>query len=175
MKKTYSYSGFLIWVLGLIISIALCLFSGCKSKQDFSWNEKKDIELKRSQWEEQRLGVAVNRAIEKAFKQRLNIHIEQTKYDTDKPPDSLTGLPPVSEINHIDLTNETDATEKETEKRVISETKEFTQEENQSDQTVTGVKQRTETDTGYSFPVVWGIVLAIALVILIYLKWKRKY
>jgi len=165
----------LLYILLLLVSfcLALTLFS-CKSKQDLSWNEKKDTELQRTQWETQRLDEAVNRAIEKAFKQRLNIHIDQTKYDTDKPPDSLTGLPPVSEINHIDLTNETDATEKKTENRVIYETKEFTQEENQSDHTVTEIEERKQTNTGFSFPV-WGVALTIVFVIIFYLKWKRKY
>lgn len=155
----------------LILILALFLaFAGCKSPKtvttDSRIKEQKNIENDIKVSTDSAMYEAVNRAIQTAINERLNISVKQTKYDTDKPIDPETGKPPIKEDNDINLKKETDTQ--------VNENTNETKTSVSSSESIDKSKNKTKTKTGFKWWqkmfVVIGVSSLIGLVIWVYLK-----
>lgn len=107
------------------------------SKQNQETQINNDILLT----DDKHLKELTDQIIKRLFNERLNIDIQNIKYDTEKPVDSITGKHPVSEETNININretnvNETDSIHQETDSVSVTKTKDNSQ---------IAVKTKTET------------------------------
>lgn len=100
----------------IFILISVLLFS-CKSSQKAvsEVKQKEDIALNNdiTVSDDKHVAELTDRIMQRIIKDRINIGIKNTKYDTDKPIDTATGKHPVKEENEININEETDGHETE--------------------------------------------------------------
>lgn len=143
------------------------------SKQNQETQVNNDISLT----DDKHLKELTDQIIKRLFNERLNIDIQNIKYDTEKPVDSITGKHPVSEETNININretnvNETDSIHQETDSVSVTKTKDNSQ---------IAVKTKTETkeekQTGLSGLqkklITVGIFSIIGLIIFIIIKIRK--
>lgn len=143
------------------------------SRQNQETQVNNDISLT----DDKHLKELTDQIIKKLFNERLNIDIQNIKYDTEKPVDSITGKHPVSEETNININretnvNETDSIHQETDSVSVTKTKDNSQ---------IAVKTKTETkeekQTGLSGLqkklIAVGIFSIIGLIIFIIIKIRK--
>lgn len=100
----------------LIFILILVLFS-CKSPQKAvsELKQKEDIAINNdiTVADNKIMSEIADRIMQRITKDRMNIGIKNTKYDTDKAVDPATGKHPVTEENEININKETDVQETE--------------------------------------------------------------
>lgn len=165
----------------LLYILILCfVFAGCGSPKtvttDSRIKEQKNIENDIKVSTDSAMYEAINRAIQTAIAERLNISVKQTKYDTDKPVDSETGKPPIKEENDIKLTKETDTQINENTNETKSSASSFESIDKSKDKTKTDTAEKAKTETGLNWWqkmfVVIGVSSLIGFVIWIISKIK---
>lgn len=129
----------------LVFIILSLLVLSCKSPQKMVSNSKQNQETQInndiSLTDDKHLKELTDQIIKRLFNERLNIDIQNIKYDTKKPVDSITGKHPVSEETNININretnvNETDSIHQETDSVSVTKTKDNSQ---------IAVKTKTET------------------------------
>lgn len=143
------------------------------SKQNQETQVNNDISLT----DDKHLKELTDQIIKRLFNERLNIDIQNIKYDTEKPVDSITGKHPVSEETNININretnvNETDSIHQETDSVSVTKTKDNSQ---------IAVKTKTETkeekQTGLSGLqkklIAVGVFSIIGLIIFIIIKIRK--
>lgn len=94
------------------------ILAGCRStKQEQSqatMDARQDIKTDVTLTSDTRINEAVKNALETMINEHLNIDIRNTRYDTDKPADPVTGLPPVAETKDVKINRRTDKTQTDT-------------------------------------------------------------
>jgi hypothetical protein len=92
----------------------MCLLS-CKSPQKVvsgsKLNQETNISNDISSSDESRVKELIDQVIKRLINERLNVDVQNIKYDTEKPVDSITGKNPVSEETKINIRRETEANE----------------------------------------------------------------
>lgn len=165
----------------LVFIILSLLVLSCKSPQKMVSNSKQNQETQInndiSLTDDKHLKELTDQIIKRLFNERLNIDIQNIKYDTEKPVDSITGKHPVSEETNININretnvNETDSIHQETDSVSVSKTKDNSQ---------IAVKTKTETkeekQTGLSGLqkklIAVGVFSIIGLIIFIIIKIRK--
>lgn len=129
----------------LAFIILSLLVLSCKSPQKMVSNSKQNQETQInndiSLTDDKHLKELTDQIIKRLFNERLNIDIQNIKYDTEKPVDSITGKHPVSEETNININRETNVNEtgsihQETDSVSVTKTKDNSQ---------IAVKTKTET------------------------------
>lgn len=129
----------------LVFIILSLLVLSCKSPQKMVSNSKQNQETQINNdillTDDKHLKELTDQIIKRLFNERLNIDIQNIKYDTEKPVDSITGKHPVSEETNININretnvNETDSIHQETDSVSVTKTKDNSQ---------IAVKTKTET------------------------------
>ena len=129
----------------LVFIILSLLVLSCKSPQkvvsNSKQNQKTQINNDVSLTDDKHPKELTDQIIKRLFNERLNIDIQNIKYDTEKPIDSITGKHPVSEETNININRETnvnatDSIHQETDSVSVTKTKDNSQ--------IT-VKTKTET------------------------------
>lgn len=129
----------------LVFIIVSLLVLSCKSPQKIvsssKQNQETQINNDISLTDDKHLKELTDQIIKKLFNERLNIDIQNIKYDTEKPVDSITGKHPVSEETNINISRETNVNEtgsihQETDSVSVTKTKDNSQ---------IAVKTKTET------------------------------
>lgn len=129
----------------LVFIILSLLVLSCKSPQKVVSNSKQNQETQInsdvSLTDDKHLKELTDQIIKRLFNERLNIDIQNIKYDTEKPVDSITGKHPVSEETNININRETnvnatDSIHQETDSVSVTKTKDNSQ---------IAVKTKTET------------------------------
>lgn len=170
----------------VIASLFLLGLSGCKAPKDVSSHSKEKGKTKKANDLQidfdTRIDEAVSNALEKALRKKLNIQVQQTIYDTDKPIDQNTGKPPIKEENTLSLSEETEAQTKEQTNIEASETSSAqVQDKGKEHSTVDNEQTKDEkTVLNWWQKIVSGIIVfGIAVWLIIWgskrlLKWKLK-
>lgn len=165
----------------LVFIILSLLALSCKSPQKMVSNSKQNQETQVnndiSLTDDKHLKELTDQIIKRLFNERLNIDIQNIKYDTEKPVDSITGKHPVSEETNININretnvNETDSIHQETDSVSVTKTKDNSQ---------IAVKTKTETkeekQTGLSGLqkklIAVGVFSIIGLIIFIIIKIRK--
>lgn len=165
----------------LVFIILSLLVLSCKSPQKMVSNSKQNQETQInndiSLTDDKHLKELTDQIIKRLFNERLNIDIQNIKYDTEKPVDSITGKHPVSEETNININretnvNETDSIHQETDSVSVTKTKDNSQ---------IAVKTKTETkeekQTGLSGLqkklIAVGVFSIIGLIIFIIIKIRK--
>lgn len=98
----------------LFILFSVLVFS-CKAPQntivESNLKEENNIQKDVLTLDAHDLSVLTDQVIRKMLNEKLNININQKKYDTDKPVNPETGLHPLKEENDININKETDVQE----------------------------------------------------------------
>ncbi|NDW17766.1 hypothetical protein D0T53_02405 [Dysgonomonas sp. 216] len=98
----------------LLIIISLMVFS-CKAPQstvvESKLKEENNIQKDVLMLDAHDLSVISDQVMKKLMNEKLNININQKKYDTEKPMNPETGLHPLKEENDININKETDVQE----------------------------------------------------------------
>ena len=116
-------------VIGILMLLVCLAFFSCKAPKDTALQTKQkedknivnDLQLNY----DAKLNEAISQALEKAIREKLNIKVNQVKYDTDKPIDPETGKPPIKEETNVDLTKETEEDIKENMESQTSQSEEL--------------------------------------------------
>lgn len=165
----------------LVFIILSLLVLSCKSPQKMVSNSKQNQETQInndiSLTDDKHLKELTDQIIKRLFNERLNIDIQNIKYDTEKPVDSITGKHPVSEETNININretnvNETDSIHQETDSVSVTKTKDNSQ---------IAVKTKTETkeekQTGLSGLqkklIAVGIFSIIGIIVFIIIKIRK--
>lgn len=164
----------------LFIILSLLLLCSCRTPQktssDLQYKNdlsiKNDIELS----EETYFNELTERIINRLQKDRLNISIQKTLYDTDKPADPSTGNHPVKEETNIQIKQETEKEETDsTHSELLSESS-VDVDDNYRIEQKGNLKSSQQSESGLSslqkFLMAVGIVAFICLAFFIYSKLK---
>ncbi|MDR2954398.1 MAG: hypothetical protein LBV43_04890 [Prevotella sp.] len=154
----------------IFILIPVLLFS-CKSPQKMvsDLKQKEDIAINNdiTVSDDKHLFDLTEKIMQRITKDRMNIGIKNTKYDTDKPADPITGKHPVKEENEININKQTDVQETESihhEKDSVSSVQ--TQDHSQI-KAKTEIKTKEEKESGLKWWQKMFIAIGIVSVCLI--------
>lgn len=135
----------------IFILISVLLFS-CKSPQKAvsELKQKEDIAINNdiTVSDDKHLVELTDRIMQRIIKDRMNIGIKNTKYDTDKPVDPATGKHPVKEENEININKETDVQETENIHQEKDSVSSVQTQDNSQIKTKTEIKTKEEKQTG---------------------------
>lgn len=163
-----------------ILVLLSVILAGCRAPKtlttDTKLKEHKDIENNISLVEASTIDQAIDQAMQKFFNEKLNVHINNKVYDTEKPADPETGKPPLKEETNVSLSKETNEAIVETVKTETSETTTSQYEDKGTDKSKIDNSEKTTTKTGLATwqKVLIGIGLAslIGFILFIVLKFK---
>ena len=126
--------GIVVEIIAVVLIVAM--LSSCRSPQKVVSASKQSVETSINNdvtaSSESRLKELTDQVAQMFFNEYLNVHIENIKYDTTKPVDSISGKHPVAEETKINVQKETkaaetDSTHRETESVSAAETKDNSQ------------------------------------------------
>jgi len=105
--------GIVVEIIAVVLIVAM--LSSCRSPQKVVSASKQSVETSINNdvtaSSESRLKELTDRIAQMFFNEYLNVHIENIKYDTTKPVDSISGKHPVVEETKINVQKETKAIE----------------------------------------------------------------
>jgi len=135
----------------IFILISVLLFS-CKTPQKAvsELKQKEDIAINNdiTVSDDKHLAELTDRIMQRIIKDRMNIGIKNTKYDTDKPVDPSTGKHPVKEENEININKETDVQETENIHQEKDSVSSVQTQDNSQIKAKTEIKTKEEKETG---------------------------
>jgi hypothetical protein len=165
----------------LIFILIPALLLSCKSPQKTvtELKQQNDVAINNdiAVTDDKHLAELTERILQRIINERLNIDIKQTKYDTDKPADPVTGKHPVKEENDINIKKEKDQKETETNYQEKDSTSSVqTIDKSQlTDRTKAEIKHTDEVKgTGWKKGLMVAIVMMAALLFIIY-KARKKW
>lgn len=164
----------------VFIILSLLVFS-CKSPQKMvsssQQNQETQINNDISLTDDKHLKELTDQIIKRLFNERLNIDIQNIKYDTEKPVDSITGKHPVSEETNININRETNVNEidsihQETDSVSVTKTKDNSQ---IAVKTKTETKEEKQTDlSGLQKKLIAvGVLSIIGFIVFIIIKIRK--
>lgn len=135
----------------IFILISVLLFS-CKSPQKAvsELKQKEDIAINNdiTVSDDKHLAELTDKIMQRIIKDRMNIGVKNTKYDTDKPVDPATGKHPVKEENEININKETDVQEMENIHKEKDSVSSVQTQDNSQIKAKTDIKTKASTETG---------------------------
>ena len=170
MKRTI----YLLFLLSVILT-------GCRTPKtlitDSEFKEQKNIENNISVQESSKIDETIEQAVQKFFDEKVNINVNTTIYDTDKPADPETGRHPVKEETNINFNKETKETIAEIVNTETIETTVIQLEDKSIDKSKVNSSEKTETRTGLAtwqkVLIVVGLIAVIGLILFVVLRIKR--
>lgn len=132
----------------LLITISLLMFS-CKAPKSIiiesELKEETNIQKDVSLTDSTKVSIWTEEILKRLLNEKLNIIINQKKYDTSQPINPDTGLPPLLEENDIDISKETDVQE-EAESNQKAESSEGSELKDNSSENIKIDKEVKETE-----------------------------
>lgn len=164
----------------LLIILFFLMLCSCRTPQktssDLQYKNnlsiKNDIELS----EETYVNELTERIINRLQKDRLNINIQKTLYDTDKPADPSTGNHPIKEETNIQISKETEKEETDSTHTELLSGSSVDVDDNSRIEQKDTLKSSQQSESGLSslqkFLMAVGVGAIICLAFFIYSKLK---
>jgi len=143
-----------ICIVAEIIAAVLIvvMLSSCRSPQKVVSTSKQSVETGINNdvtvSSESRLKELTDRIAQMFFNEYLNVHIENIRYDTTKPVDSLSGKHPVAEETKINVQKETKAVETDSTHRETESASTMAAKDNSQAAVKVNVETKEEKQTG---------------------------
>ena len=135
----------------IFILIPVLLFS-CKSPQKAvsELKQKDDIAINNNITvsDDKTMSELADWFMQRIIKDRMNIGIKNTKYDTDKPVDPTTGKHPVKEENEININKETEVKETQNSHQKKENTSSVKTKDKSKTKAETQIQLKEEKETG---------------------------
>lgn len=163
-----------------ILVLLSVILSGCRVPKtlttDTKLKEQKDIGNNISLVEASTIDQAIKEVMQTFFNEKLNIHINNKVYDTEKPADPETGKPRLKEETNVSLSKETNEATAETIKIEMSEATTLQFEDKSTDKSKVDSSEKTKTETGLATcqKVLIGISLASLIGLIAFIVSKIK-
>ncbi|NDV68579.1 hypothetical protein [Dysgonomonas sp. 25] len=108
-----------------LLLVLLWFFASCRStkkeraEQKYTGSTQQNSNIEATQ--EQELRAEIEKIVNKALSEQMNVNYKETEYDTDKPVNTLTGKPPVKKEKETFFQKKTDKNAQMTEQAKVNQ------------------------------------------------------